>query len=120
VESGLTLASESFVGVQKKWCYKNFDIPTSNTNICSAPAENRVCVRVHEQTIISAQEVAKLFKVGHSLSCATPLQQLFPIILRPGLYYYYKAICVQSRARAAAPLAEICISTHANSSFLLF
>lgn len=48
------------------------------------------------------------------------LQQLFPIILRPGLYYYYKAICVQSRARAAAPLAEICISTHANSSFLLF
>jgi hypothetical protein len=69
VESGLTLASESFVGAQKKWCYKNFDIPTSNTNICSAPAENRVCVCVHEQTIISAQEVAKLFKVGHSLSC---------------------------------------------------
>lgn len=44
------------------------------------------------------------------------LQQLFAIILRLGLYYYYKAICVQSRA----PLAEICISTHANSSFLLF
>lgn len=43
-ESGLTVARESFVGAQKKWCYKNFDIPTSNTNICSAPAENRVCV----------------------------------------------------------------------------